>query len=258
MEDIDAAGLEDVREFFRSYYTPDNAVLVLAGDLEPERGFDLADRYFGDIPQGPGPVQVTAPQVPPGAEKRDAIYDNVQFPRVYLFHHAPAFGQPGFESADVLCYLLSDGKSSRLYQKLVYEDRIALDVAAQVWPTEDCGISFIVATARPGVDAETLESGILEVLTDMQNGAIEEDEAVGGVNRSLRELVNTLDGVGTRSDAIATSATFLNRPGYVNELFGRMQDVTLESMLDVAGEWFVPQRRATLHVLPERAAGETE
>ncbi|MGD2155118.1 MAG: insulinase family protein, partial [Gemmatimonadales bacterium] len=207
-----------------------------------------------EIPPGPGAPQVTASTVPPTREARDTIYDNVQFPRVYIFHHSPAFGQPGFEAADVLSSVLSDGKSSRLYRKLVYEDRIAQDVSAQVWPTEDCGLSFVVATARPGVGAETLESAILETLDDVRAGAITRREAEGGVNRATRELVGAFDGVGSRSDAIATAATFLGRPEYVNELFPRVQAVTAETIVQVANEWLVPERRATLHVLPEKAA----
>ncbi len=255
MEDLDGASLDDVREFFRTFYTPDNAVLVLVGALEAERGYELAERYFGEIPRGPGSRQVTAPPVPPSSEVRETIYDNVQFPRVYLVHHAPAFGQPGFEAADVLSSILSEGKSSRLYRKLVYEDRIAQDVSAQVWPTEDCGLSFVVATARPGVEAETLESAILETLDDVRAGKISRRETEGGINRVTRELVSAFDGVGSRSDAIATSATFLGRPEYVNELFPRVQAVTAEAIVEVADRWLIPERRATLYVLPESAAG---
>jgi predicted Zn-dependent peptidase len=255
MEDLDAASLEDVREFFRTFYTPDNAVLVLVGDLEAERGYELAEKYFGEIPRGSGAPQVTAPQVPPGEQLRDTIYDNIQFPRVYIFHHAPPFGHDGFESADVLSYLLADGKSSRLYRKLVYEKRIALDVNANVWPTQDCGLGFIVATARPGVEAETLESAIIETLEELREGGPDADEVEGGVNRGLRELVTALEGVGDRSDAIATSATFLGRPEYVNDLFERVAAVDADAVRQTLGEWYVPERRGTLYVLPNEKPG---
>jgi predicted Zn-dependent peptidase len=124
-----------------------------------------------------------------------------------------------------------------------------------VWPTEDCGLSFIVATARPGVEAETLESAILETLDDIRGGTITQREAEGGVNRATRELVNAFDGVGSRSDALATSATFLGRPEYVNELFPRVQAVTSEAMVQIANQWLAPERRATLYILPETSAG---
>jgi predicted Zn-dependent peptidase len=138
---------------------------------------------------------------------------------------------------------------------LIYEKRIAQDVSFQVWPTQDCGLSFIVATARPGVTAEDLESEMLETLAGVQAGDIGQEEALGGVNRALRGLVKLVDGVGNRSDAIATATTFLDRPEYLNELFGDVESVTPESMLAVANQWFVPDRRTTLYVLPENGNG---
>lgn len=250
MEDLDSARLEDVKEFFRTFYTPENAVLVLVGDIEADAGFRLADFYFGDVLRGPGVPRVTAPPVPLRQEARGRIYDNVQFPRVYIYHHSPAYGQSGFEAADALSYLLAQGKSSRLYQKLVYEARIAQDVSAQVWPTEDCGLSFIVATARPEVEAETLEAAVLSALDDISRGGIDGREAEGAVNRTLHGFVKFVDGVSHRSDAIATATTFLDQPGYVNEIFHRVEAVTSDDMINVAREWLVPERRATLYVLP--------
>ncbi|MEE9155532.1 MAG: pitrilysin family protein [Gemmatimonadota bacterium] len=258
MEDLDAASLEDVKAFFHQFYTPDNAVLVLAGDLEADEGFDLAHEYFGDIPRGSGAQQVSAPMAPPIGRPRDRIFDRVQFPRVYIFHHSPAYGQQGFEEADVLSYVLGQGKSSRLYHKLVYEDRIAQDVTAQVWPTEDCGICFIVATARPGVDVAELEAKIFDVLIEVQRRGLEHREAEGGVNRALRNLVAELDSIGSRSDAIATAATFLDNPAYVNEVFANIAAVTPEAVVAIADEWLTEERRAVLHVLPSEDGVEAE
>lgn len=250
MEDLDAAELEDVKEFFRTFYSPDNAVLVLAGDVRAAEAFEQAERYFGEIPRGPGAPQITASTPQPGQEARGEMEDQVQFPRVYLFHHTPAFGHSGFEAADVLSYALARGKSSRLYQKLVYDERLAQDVSAHVWPTEDSGLSFIVATARPGVDAETVEAAILDVLSAIRGGELEAREVEGARNRALSELVSELDGVGSRSDAIATASTFLERPAYVNELFDRIQAVSPDDVVEIANEWMVAERRVTFHVLP--------
>jgi zinc protease len=253
MEDLDAATVEDVRAFFRRHYTPNNAVLVLAGDVEPELAFEAAERYFGEVPAGPEPARVRAPTPPPGEEARDVLRDRVQFPRVYIFHHAPGFGKPGFEAADLLCYVLASGKSSRLYRKLVYEDRLAQDVTAQLWPTEDTGGSFVVATARPGVDADRLERAVRGVLDEVVANGVSERELAGAKNRALRDLVQHLDGVGPRSDAFATAATYLSSPGYVNELFDRYADVTAEEVVRVARDFFVPGRRVVLSVVPEGA-----
>ncbi len=258
MEDLDAASLEEVKAFFRTFYTPDNAVLVLAGDVKPEDGFRLAEKYFGDIPRGSGVQRVEVPVSPPVQEPRAEIYDHVQFPRVYMFHHAPAFGQPGFEAANVLSNVLGNGRSSRLYHRLVYDRRIAQDIVAQVWPTESCGISFIVATARPGVEAEDLEAAMLEVLEEVEQGAVEAEEVQGGINRALGDLVKSLSGIGERADAIATSATFVGQPEYVNEMFENVEAVTHEGALDVAQSWLTEEKRAVLHVLPAEDGEEAQ
>lgn len=253
MEDLDAATLEDVREFFRTFYTPPNAVLVLAGDLHPQEAFDLAERYFGEIPAGPEVSRVLAPTPEPNEGVRETLYDRVQFPRVYIFHHAPAFGHPGFEATDLLSYVLASGKSSRLYRKLVYTERLAQDVSAQLWPTEDVGSSLIVATARPDVDAERLEAAIREVLDDVVARGVGVRELRGAKNRALHDLVTHLDGIGPRSEVFATAATYLSNPGYVNEIFERYASVTPEDVARVARTWFVPGRRVVLHVLPQPA-----
>jgi zinc protease len=197
---------------------------------------------------------VTAPVPPSKGEVRDVLYDRVQFPRVYFFHHAPGFGHPGFEAADLLCYVLASGKSSRLYRSLVYTERLAQDVSAQLWPTEDTGGAFVVATARPAVKAARLERAIRRVLDDVVKDGVGERELKGARNRALRDLVGHLDGVGPRSDAFATAATFLSRPGYVNELFERYGSVTVDDVARAARECLVPERRVVLSVLPREAA----
>lgn len=253
MQDLDAATLDDVRAFFRAHYTPNNAVLVLAGDVGADAGFEQAARYFGELRAGPEPRRVTAAVPEPEGEARDVLYDRVQFPRVYLFHHAPGFGHPGFEASDLLCYVLASGKSSRLYRSLVYTERLAQEVTAQLWPTEDTGGSFIVATARPGVDAPRIEAALRRVLDDVLEHGVRERELEGAKNRALRDLVGHLDGVGSRSDALATAATYLSSPGYVNELFDCYRAVTAEDVTRVANEWFVAGRRVVLTVLPQTA-----
>lgn len=251
MIDLDAATLEDVRAFFRTFYTPNNAVLVLAGDLQPREAFELAERYFGEIPPGPAASRVRAPTPGPKEQVRETLYDRVQFPRVYIFHHAPAFGDPGFEAVDLLSYILASGKSSRLYRKIVYTERLAQDVSAQMWPTEDVGSSLLVATARPGVSAQRLEDAIRETLEDVVEGGVSERELEGAKNRALHDLVTHLDGIGPRSEIVATAATYLSNPGYVNELFARYASVTPEEIARVAREWIIPSRRVVLHVLPQ-------
>src|SRR5262245_48391568 len=127
--DLEAMQFEQVREFFRTYYGPSNASLVLAGDIEPDRGFDLAERYFGDLSPGTRarPVQATASLT---GERRFVLEDRVELPRLYMAWHTPAMFEPDDAELDLVGDLVANGKTARLYKSLVFEDRIALDVSA--------------------------------------------------------------------------------------------------------------------------------
>ena len=258
MEDLDAATLENVHDFFELYYGPNNAVLVLAGDLDTDHAFRRVDRYFGEIPERPRPAAVEVPPPVTDGERRSEILDQVQVPRVYLMYHAPSFNEPQFETSDLLSHLLADGKSSRLHHELIYEKRIAGEVHAFTWPTERVGMFFIVATARPGVSAESLEAGMLETVANLQDGGLSEEEVDGARNRARRALVQQLNGVGERADAFAHAAVLRGDADYVNQAFGRYRSVSLEDCAALSDELFESDRRVVLHVLPEPAGESTE
>ena len=249
MEDLDAASLADVHEFFDLYYGPDNAVLVLAGDLDSDDALARVERFFGDIParRRPDPVSVESPSM--DGERRETIVDNVHVPRVYLMYHAPSFNDPDFEASDLLTHLLADGKSSRLHRELIYEQRVAGEVHAFTWPTESVGMLFVVATARPGVEADVLEAAMLESVSDLREGSGEE-EVEGARNRARRTLVRQLNSVGERADAFAHSAVLRGDAAYVNDAFSRYAAVSRADCERLSQELFVPERRVVLHVVP--------
>ncbi len=251
MEDLEAASLEDVHDFFDRHYAPNNAVLVLAGDLEPTDALARVQRWFGEIPAREVAPPVEVPVVNGAGERRDILSDRVQVPRVYELHHSPAFTDPEFEAADVLTFLLADGNSSRLYHDLVYRKRIAANVRAFTWPTEKVGMLFVVATARPGVTAEALEEGIEETLARLREEGVGPNELQGALNRARRSLVGQLNGVGDRADAFAHAATLRGEPEYVNRAFARYAAITMEDVDDLARRVLRPERRAVLHVVPE-------
>ncbi|UCG75009.1 MAG: insulinase family protein [Gemmatimonadota bacterium] len=255
MEDLDAATLANVHEFFDLYYGPNNAVLVLAGDFEAADALRRAERYFGEIPSRPrpDPVEVEPPAM--DGERREAIFDRVHVPRVYIMYHAPSFNSPEFEASDLLAHLLADGKSSRLHHDLIYDKRVAGEVHAFTWPTESVGMFFLIATARPGVSAPTLEAAMLESVADLRERGLEEAEVAGARNRARRALVQQLNGVGERADAFAHAAVLRGDPGYVNDAFGRYRAVTTEGCERLAGELFTSRRRVVLHVVPEQGKG---
>lgn len=253
MEDIDAATLDDVRDFFATYYGPNNAVLVLAGDIEPPDALRRVRRYFEEIPARPPPPPVGEMPAIPTGERRETIEDRVHVPRVYSMYHAPRFADPDFEAADVLTSLLADGKSSRLHRELVYRRRVAGEVQSFTWPTESVGMLFAVATARPGVSADALEEAVLETLERLRTEGPGEAELEGARNRARRALLGMVNSVGERADALAHAATLRGQPGYVNEMFDRYAAVGADEVSRLAEELLTADLRTVVRVVPRAA-----
>jgi zinc protease len=257
MEDLDEASLEDVHAFFRSYYAPNNAVLVLAGDIDPEDALDRARAYFGEFPARPVPAPPAVHRVgDERGERRAVLGDAVQVPRVYMLFHAPSFNDPDFEASDVLTGVLAEGKSSRLHRKLVYERQVAAEVQCFTWPLESVGMLIVVATARPGIAAADLEAEVLDVLGPVSESGASEDELTGARNRARRALVRRLNSVGDRADAFADAVILRDDPEYVNRAFDRYEAVCRDDVARVASTVLRPARRTVLHVVPEGADAE--
>jgi zinc protease len=254
MDDIDAARLEDVHDFFDLHYGPNNATLVLAGDFEPKDALERVDRWFGDIPSRPVPDRPDVPSPLGRGERRRVLEDRVQVPRIYLMFHSPSFNDPGFEATDVLTFLLSDGKSSRLHEALVYERQVAADVSAFTWPIENVGMCFVVATARPGVSADDLESAVHETLDRIVQEGVNEDELEGALNRARRSLIGQLNAFGDRADAIAHAAVLRGDAGYVNDAFSIYADLRRQDVEAMAREILQRDRMTSVHVVPEGSA----
>lgn len=249
MADLDAATLDDVVEFFRSWYGPPNATLVIAGDVGVDDALSRAEHWFGDLRGDPPP---SPPFVPSrtAAMHRAVLEDEVSVPRIYWACSAPAFAEPGYEAADVLTSLLAEGKSSRLYSDLVYERELAADVTSFVWPTEEAGMAWIVATARPDVEAARLEEGVRAVVAGLQASGPDEDELLGARRRARRQLVQRVDSVGARADLIAHAAVYRDDPGYVNQVFDRFAAVHADDVAKAGAGLFAPTDGAIVHVVP--------
>jgi len=192
--------------------------------------------------------------MPSSRNAKVTIADDVSVPRVYLAVPAPSFTDPDFEAADVLTSLLAEGRSSRLYESLVYDRRVAASVSAYVWPTESVGLLWVVATARPGVGAPDLEQEIRRVLSELRAGGPTPRELAGARNRSRRQLVRQLDSAGRRADLIAHATVYRDDPSYVNGVFGRYASVGATQVAEVAERLLGPDEGTVLHVMPETSA----
>src|ERR1700690_3220439 len=196
--DIQAAKLEDVRNFFQLYYAPNNASLAIVGDFDSAKVRDLVEKYFGPLKRGPEVPRVKVITRPITSERRLVVQDNVQLPRVYLAWLTSPIFKPGDAEADITASILGGGKSSRLYKKLVYEKQIALDVQAFQQSLTLGSVFEIQATARPGVKPEDLEKAINdELIAFRASGPTPEElkRAQNGVETRAISGLEVLNGV---------------------------------------------------------------
>lgn len=253
MEDIEAATLEDVQAFFQVYYRPNNAVLTLAGDFDSGVALDAVERYFGSLPAGddPPPVQAEAPALE--GEQRAVLEDDVQLARLYMAFRAPAMGDEGWYAADLLAAVLAGGKSSLLHHELVYRRELAKDVVAWVSPTEAIGSLMIVATARPGVDREALETALLEQLERIRTEPVTPERLEAARNRALTELMQDLQRLDRRADHLSAMTTFFDQPERLLTVPQRYAAIRPHDLMRYAEDHGVPENRALVFVVPRRA-----
>jgi predicted Zn-dependent peptidase len=254
MEDIAAATLEEVRTFFSTYYTPNNAVLTLAGDFDPKAALERVEAWFGEIPPGPPVPPVTVPPARLGGERRAVLPDAVSLPRVYVGFRAPAYGERSWYAADVLASVLTGGKSSPLYRDLVYDRQIAQDVGASVSPYEKGGTFMMVATARPGVAIETLEEALLGHVAAAATALPDPVELERARNRLLTEIYSGLQKLDGVADLFSQFATYFDDPGGVAAEAGRYLEITPEELVELAATHCIESERAVVQVVPREAA----
>jgi predicted Zn-dependent peptidase len=248
--DIAAATLEDVRAFFRTYYTPNNSVLTLAGDFAPREALARIEAWFGEIPPGPPVPPVAAPLPPLGGERRAVLPDNVLLPRVYIAYRAPAFGERLWYAADLLGGVLAGGKSSPLYRELVYERQIAQDVGTSVGPYECAGTFILVATARPGVELGLLEESLLRAVARATAEPPDPADLERARNRMLTDIYSSLQKLESLADLYSQYTTYFDDPGAVAAEAGRYLEITAQDIMDYAAGWCPEAERVVLSVVP--------
>jgi zinc protease len=254
-DDIRAMEFEDVREFFRTYYHPSNASLVLAGDVATGLAFELADRYFGDIPAGvrPAPVQASAAI---DGERRLVLEDRVELPRLYFGWHSRRCSPLATPSWIWAADLLANGKTARLYQTLVYDRRVALDVSAAQQSREMAGFFVLAVTAAPGASladlAAAVDDEIARLHADGPTGA-EMERAEAQAEAQFVYHLQTVGGFGGKSDQLNAYNVLQGDPGFFSRDLDRYRLATRDGVRDAAREYLNPARRVVLSVVPRDA-----
>jgi zinc protease len=254
-DDLRASTLEEVRAFFERYYHPGNASLAIAGDVDTDAAVRLVEMYFGGIPNGESVdgVSCAARLAKP---VRKMLEDRVELPRLYLAWHSPAMFHPGDAELDLLADLLANGKTSRLYRALVYDRRVATEVAAFQNSRELAGFFQVIATAAPGHSLGELEAAVDAELEEL----VAEGPTTSEFERSLAQAeaqfvyrLQTIGGFGGKSDQLNAYNVFLGEPGYFDRDLGRYRAATTDALREVSAQVFT-EPRVTLSVVPHGRA----
>jgi predicted Zn-dependent peptidase len=257
MEDLTAASLEDVRDFFATWYAPNNAVLTVAGDFETDGALAMIDRHFGPIP--PNPAKPAAPDMgldaSIGRDVRVTVPDQVPLPRIYLAHRVPPFGTDGFDALDVAADVLGSGRASRLYAGLVREQRLAQDANVFVFPIVGGASMFALwLTARPGVAPETLEAATLAELDRLATDGPSDADLERVRNLNAAHAAAALERIGERADRLSMYTTLFDDPDRINAEVERYAAVDADGVAAALRESVHAKNRVTLTYIPAEAA----
>jgi zinc protease len=253
MQDLSAASYDDVTEFFKRYYGPNNASLSIAGDIDPAKTKALVEKWFSDIPAGPPVPPFSAGPARLLQEKRLVLEDRVQLPRLYMAWLTPASFVPGDAELDVLASVLASGKNSRLYKRLVYELQIAQDVAAFQASGQLSSSFLIIATARAGHSLPELEAVIQEEIDRLKDQPPTPRELQRVVNQFEAGFLSRMERIGSfggKADQLNYYYTTTGNPDYFNEDLARYKALDPEDIRNAAQTYLPDKARVILSVVP--------
>jgi zinc protease len=250
--DLNAVQLDEVHAFFKRYYHPANASLVLAGDIDPARALDLVSQYFGEIPAG-DPVAPVRAEASLNSDARIFLEDRVELPRLYLAWLTTAMFAEGDADLDLACDILANGKTSRLYRRLVFEERIATDVSASQNSREIGGYVQIASTAAPGHTLAEIERVILDEIARFSLEGPTEDEVERGRVQAEAQFVfrlQTVGGFGGKSDQLNAYNVLVGDPSYFARDEQRYLAATKDSLRQTTHRYLHAAKRVSLSIVP--------
>jgi zinc protease len=259
MEDLDAASLDDVKEWFRTYYGASNATLVIAGDVKPEEVKAKVERYFGDVPPGAPVDRFEAWVAKRTGEQRQEMRDRVPQARLYMVWNTPQWGTEDDTLLSIAGQILSSGKTSRLYKRLVYDDQIATDVSAMQGTSEIGSTFFVQASARPGGQAAPVEKAIREELARFLAKGPTQDELERARTQRLAMFIRGVErvgGHGGKSDVLAEGQAYGGDPAFYKKELGWLKAATPAKIAEAARRWLSDGLYVlTVDPFPELKAG---
>jgi zinc protease len=259
MADLEAASIDDVRDFFKTYYVPENATLVIVGDFDPKETMDLVGKYLGRVPKSAHRVPRDIPAEPPMAkERRLTIPENVPLPAVVVAHHITYDGHPDSYPLHIASKVLSDGQSSRIYRKLVYEKQIALAAFGQGNIIEDPNLFYAVAIVQPGRTPQEAIDGLIAELDRLKAEPISGPELQQAKNQFTRDYILSRESNKDKAQTLAHAAVIHDDITTADGEFDIFLNMTAAEVQRVAQKYFTPENRLVLTIMPKGAGNGRE
>ncbi len=258
MEDLNAASMDDFKEFFRIYYAPNNVVMVLAGDLDPKEALTKVKKYFGDIPRQPTPPALTMAEPDHTQERRKTMTDSLaRLPQYHAAYNTVPGNTADAYALQVLGSILSAGRSSRFYQHLVHDKQLALNVVAFAQPRRGPGLFQIVALPRPGVKMEDLEKAIEDEVDEVKKEGITPAELAKVRTQALRQQIQARTSTLALANQIGTFTVFYNDPNLINTAYDKLCAVTADQVQQAAQKYLVSAHRSVVITTPAGRSGSS-
>jgi zinc protease len=252
MADLNAANLDDVKEFFRMYYAPSNAVLTLVGDFDPAEANEKIKKYFDSIPRQPTPPPAPACEEERYGERRETVLDPLaRLPMILISYQIAAGNTPDNYAARVLGDILGTGQSSRFYQHVIKDKQLATQVEVQVDSRRGISSFYILAYPRPGVKPEDLETGIYAEISAIAKDGVSDQEMQKARTLFRRQLVQSRESALTTAIRIGEYAVYFSDPDLINTIAAKHNAVTAEQVKSAASKYFVTTERTVVTTFPE-------
>jgi len=256
---INQATMDEFMTFYKTFYVPNNAVMVIAGDINQAQTKALINKYYADIPKGtkpiPRPTEVEPVQT---AEKRVKFYDNVQLPGVVLAYHIPKQGTHDYYAIQLLTQLMSQGKSSRFEKEVADKQEKAIQTASFDLGNEEPGLAIMLGIANMGVTADDLEKSLLAEIEKLKKDGITDEEYRKLQNQAENDFVEQNQKVLGVATNLATYHTFQGNADLINTELDKYKKVTKEDIKRVANKYFTKENRVVIHYLPKSEENKTQ
>jgi zinc protease len=254
MKDLDAASVDDVREFFQTYYVPNNCTAVLVGDFDPSQAMALVTQYLGRVPKSERPVPRDVPKEPPQTkEKRVTLREEWPLPAVVVAHHITFDGNPDSYPLHVAAKVLSDGQSSRIYRTLVYEKGLALAAFGGGNIIEDPNLFYAVAIVQPGHTTEEAANALIAELDRLRAEPISASELQQAKNQFARDYILGRETDQNKAEVLGHAVVIHNDIKTADAEFDIFQNLTTADVQRAARKYFTPENRTVLTIMPKGA-----